>query len=327
MRLLKKLAIFIIPFIILFLLFFIFEPYDYFCLKGDATYISRPLSSMREVRKEKPKNVIFGDSQMANLNVEYIEEITGEDYSTLAFGGASLRENLDLFWYATENTELEKVVFGVSFYSLGRYTDKESRIPDVLEQVNNPFKFISNFNYWLEALNTVKYKTVNAAADVLGKPELKSYPENPTLFDAPQDIPAEHGEVYRKNLEDYAEIIRGQFAGGYSIKAEVYSELQRMIDYCDENGIELIFVFPPMHESIFTNVIEPLSIEKDIEESKEFLKNRATVYDFEYVNSFTEVDDNFYDGFHLANAEKKRFAEALFVSPDPESVTIYKNKG
>ncbi len=322
MRLLKKLAIFIVPFIILFLLFFIFEPYDYFCVKGDAIYLSRPLSSMREVRKNKPGNIIFGDSQMANLNVEYIEEITGEDYSTLAFGGASLRENLDLFQYATENTELKKVVFGVSFYSLGKYGE-DSRIPNVLEQVNNPFKFVANFNYWLEALNTVKYKTVNAAADVLGKPELKSYPENPTLFDAPQDIPSERGTVYRKNLEDYAETICEQFPQGYSIKPEVYTELQKLIDYCDENGIELIFVFPPMHQSISTNVIEPLSIEKDIEEAKEFLKSRATVYDFEYVNAFTENEDNFYDGFHLANAQKKFFAEMLFVSPDPNYVQIF----
>lgn len=321
MRLFKKLAVYIIPFLILFLLFFAFEPYDYFAIKGDAAYSSRPLSSMREFLKEKPSQVVFGDSQMANLNIDYVNEITGEDYYSLAFGGASLHESADLFWFAAENAELERVIFGVSFYSLGRYSD-ESRIPIVLEQVNNPFKFVSRFNYWLEAFNVAKYRTMNLAADAFDKPAWKWYPEDPTQFDTPAP-PEDRGDVYRKNLEEYAEIIKGQLGVNYEIKDEAYGELQKIIDYCDENGIELIFVFPPVQESIFTNVIEPLGIEDEIGEAKAFLIERATVYDFQTVNSFTTDESNFYDGFHLWGENKREFADMLFLGTDSDALRVY----
>ena len=321
-RLAKKIGIFLIPFIILFILFFIFEPYDYFALKGDAIYLSKPLSSVREVMIKKPSKIIFGDSQMANLNTEYIGELTGEEYAMLGFGGAGLGESMDLFWFATENTKLEKVVFGVSFYSLGRYSD-EGRIPDVLEQAKSPFKFVSRFNYWLEAINTVKYKTVNAAAKLLDKPEWLWYPEDPTAF-APQDIPQQAGKVYRKNLEDYADVIYQQVGDSYRIDPRVYERFFEIIDYCDENDIELVFVFPPVHKSIFTNVIEPRGIGDELDEAKQFFIDRAIVYDMQFVNDFTSDDDNFFDGFHLASEQKKYFAKMLFGDVDTDDVRIYR---
>lgn len=118
-KIIRKTALFLLPFLIVFLLFFMLEPYDYFGLRGDATYLSKPLSAMRAVRRDRPANIILGDSRMANLNIGYIEELTGEDYEMLGFGGATMGECIELFWYATEQTKLEKVYFEVTFYTAG----------------------------------------------------------------------------------------------------------------------------------------------------------------------------------------------------------------
>ena len=69
-KLVRKLAIFLIPFALALVFFFVFEPYDYFAVKGDAVYGSMPLSSMRQLKKERPANIILGDSRMANIDTD-----------------------------------------------------------------------------------------------------------------------------------------------------------------------------------------------------------------------------------------------------------------
>ncbi|MEG2676503.1 MAG: hypothetical protein RR933_00160 [Oscillospiraceae bacterium] len=323
-KLIKKAAIFSIPFIIVFLLFFCFEPFDYFGLKGDATYLSKPLSAMRELERNHPSEIILGDSRMANLSTEYIREISGESYTMLGFGGATLGESIEMFWYATEHTNLEKVVFGVSFYTAGGDLGS-GRIPDVKKQADSTYNFLSNFNNWLEAINTAKYRTKNLIAGIFDKPQLIEYPEDPTQF-TNLEPPKERGAVYRKNLEDYAQIIKTNLGKNWRVNPEAYKKLQSVIDYCSENGIELIFVFPPMHESIETLVLDPMGIVSRTEEYKQFLIDRATVYDMEFVNEFTCDESNFYDGFHLMGEQKKTLARLIFTDTQSEAIERHVHK-
>ena len=307
-KLLKKLLIFSIPFIVLLAMFLAFEPYDYFGLKEESTYLSKPLSSMRELKREQPANIILGDSRMANLNTDYIEEISGERYLMLGFGGAQLGESIELFWYATEHTKLEKVVLGFSFYNSGG-DQGSGRIPIIEELAESPIMFTGNLNYWLEAINMLKLKTLNFVGTAFNRPELIEYPEDPTTF-AYNTVTDERGDRYRKDLEDFAKIIEDMCAG-YSLEDKTLEQLGAVISYCEENDIELTFVFPPMHDSIF-DVVDKLDIEKYREKSKEYISSRAKAIDFEVKNDFSANEDNFYDGFHLQGEQKKWLAESIF---------------
>ena len=310
-RFAKKTAVYLIPFLIALLLFYIFEPSNYFGFKDDAAYFTRPLSSMRQLMREQPANVIFGDSRMANLNTDYIKEITGEEYSMQGFGGATLGESIELFWFATEHTKMEKVMFGVSFYGAKGIQDA-GRITDVEKQATNIFAFTSRLDYWLQALNSAKDGSQNIIADVLNRPDLMAEPpEDPTAF-TPQDIPTERGDRYRLQLEEYADIIRFM-CEGYTLESDTLRQLDEIIDYCKENHIELIFVFPPMHQSIFTNVTEPMDLDGYRNQLKDYLIGKTTVYDMEFLNDFTCNEDNFFDGFHLSSEEKKTLAQLLFT--------------
>ncbi len=320
-KLLKKTAIFLIPFLIVFLLFFLLEPFDYFGLKHNATYLSKPLSAMREVRNEQPANIILGDSRMANLNVAYIEELTGEDWTMLGFGGASLGECIELFWYATEHTALERCVFGVNFYSSGG-EQGVGRIPLVQGQADNLFTFVSNFNNWLEVVNAAKYRTKNLLAGLLDKPAWLEYPEDPTTFDL-VPVSDEMGETYHKYLEDYAAVLRNQLGDSWFVAPETLQKLYEVADYCDGHGIALTFVFPPMIDSVFELVLSPMGIEADVEALKQALLDRAPVFDLQFRNAFSADDANFHDGFHLAGPQKKLLAELIFTDVESEYIVRY----
>lgn len=190
------------------------------------------------------------------------------------------------------------------------------------EQDDNPFAFVSNFNNWLEAINTAKYKTMNLLGELLGKPHWISYPEDPTQF---VDLmpPQERGEQYRQNLEDYAVIISDRITSKWQPNPEGYEKLQEIIDYCEEKEIELIFVIPPMHESLSTLVLEPAGIVDDVQAYKQWFIDRATVYDLEFINDFTADENNFYDGFHLMGSQKKYLAELIFTDIESDAIRRY----
>lgn len=323
-RFIKNLALFALPFIIVVLVFFAFEPYDYFGLRGDAIYLSKPLSTMREVMRDRPTKLVFGDSRMANLNADYIEEISGERYTMMAFGGSTLGEQVELFRFATRYAVPEKVVFGVSFY-MCRGTHDAGRIPAVEAQAESPWKFATNFSNWMQAADAIRWKSKNLINGALGRDELLEYPEDPTDYTIVPEITTERtAEGDRADLAAYAVTIYGGIVD-YKLDDSTLALLGEVIDYCDANDTELIFVIPPMHETVFRRATEPAGAEPAREELLEFLKARATVYDLEFVNDYTLDENNFYDGFHLMPEQKKTLARLVFTDTDehPEAIRRY----
>ena len=293
-------------------MFVVFEPYDYFGLRGgESEYLCKPLSSVRELLHDHPENIVLGDSRMANLNMDLAEEMAGEPYTMLGFGGAQTGELIELFWYATEHTELKKVVFGINLYST---IDEQGpgRIPLIIEQAEDPAAFILHAGHWLGAINAAKTKLMNSMWSALGQPERMTFPEDPTDYSRKQDIPQEMGEKYRKNLEDYRDLIRKNFGPAPEVRQETVDKLIEVVEYCNANGIEIVFVYPPIHISIY-ELYEEMDILKEAEKYKGQLRAIAPSIDFEFPNSFTENDDNFYDGYHLPNTVKPYLVELVFT--------------
>ena len=329
-RMLKKLLLFTAPFIILFAIFFCFEPYDYFALSKKPQYQTEPLSAMRLVMMKKPGRVILGDSRMANLDVDYIHELSGIEYAKLAWGGAQIGESIDMFWFAAEHCDLEQVIFGINFYtSKGTQTGSENRYDAIgrsMPYAKNIFKFATNIHYWLKTLADIKHLLTNPVYNAMGKQDKIEIPEDPARLSIIPD--PEMGEKWRLNMEVYADTIQEGMVE-YDFQPQTYAALQEVIDYCDDNDIDLIFVLPPVHEVIYERVIEVNGMQDDLREIKEFLIQRATVYDFEVRTWFTSDPDTFYDGFHLMLENKHLFARLLFTdtSECPEIVRRYIKNG
>lgn len=329
-RLIKKLLLFALPLPILFAVFFCFETYDYFALSKNPQYQIEPLSAMRLAKTKRPERVILGDSRMANLDVDYIKELTGTDYARLAWGGAQTGESIDMFWYAANYCEFKQVVFGINFYtSKGTQTGDSDRYDAVglaKPYAGNVFLFATNMNYWLKAFVNIKQTLTNPIYRALGRDDKVSLPENP-----PKDniVPnPAMGEKWRSDMEEYADLIQKGMME-YTFEKETYDALQQVIDYCEENDIELIFVLPPVHEVMYERVVQVNDMQEDLQGIKDFLIERATVYDFELRTDFTQDPDTFFDGFHLMLENKRLFTRLLFTDTleHPEIIRRYIKNG
>ena len=142
-NILKKLALLAIP-VLLWLAFFIaFEPNNYFGLKASATS-SQPVARVRAYQQEPGTNLILGDSRLAHFDMGLVDSLSGQSWQNLAFGGASLKETLDLADYLLDSGhDTDTLLVEVSFYTLnaGYNTDRFATLEETL---NNPLAYCFN---------------------------------------------------------------------------------------------------------------------------------------------------------------------------------------
>ena len=121
--LIRKLALFFLPFVLVGLLVSFIDPYNYFSTPSPYSdeakkRISFPLNyamwKMMIYRDNPVPNLLLGDSRMMSVKPEAIQATSGLDYYNFAFGGGSLREAIKTFWFASEQMELERVCFGIN---------------------------------------------------------------------------------------------------------------------------------------------------------------------------------------------------------------------
>ena len=290
-KLVKKLALALLPVVIYFALFVYFEPYNYFGIKQSEYTGDSRIVRVRQFNEKKADTIILGDSRMAHFDMELVEEYTGCPVSNLSFGGASFNESMDLLEYAMEaNPDIDTVYFGVSFYTLNQsyYKDRMSQIKTIAE---NPFAYMLNFNYNVEMLNEIRYflkGETNHAEENIGKWKEEDY-----YYEDGTPRP------YRENLEVYATTQIAVVCQNYTFDIEDIDRYIRLRDKCREKGITLYTVLPPMDDSIKDLVVDKMGIDKGLKDFIDLAGEHSVVLNYEYNDENPFGEDQFYDGFHL----------------------------
>ncbi len=330
-KLLLKFALALIPIAIYLAVFIAFEPNNYFGLQNNSSTNS-PIARIRAYEAEPENAIILGDSRMAHFDMQLVEEIMQRGVSNVSYGGAGLEESIDEFYYLYSiNPDIDTVIFGLSFYTLNEAYSPVNRMQTVQTQLENPAAFIFNLEYNINALTVMTDRLSYALRGIAYDDVIAS--ATYTQEDYMQgDIQLSH----RKNLIDYAATLYTNCANGgtqilpqrqydensnlinaheisnyilndiseenskFSINEYALQQLLLLAEFAEQNGINLIFVLPPMDESVRELVCEPLGIDDAMQEALSALANSgANVIDYEWANSPNYDDEYFYDGFHI----------------------------
>lgn len=294
LHILKRLALLLTP-VYLWLAFFVaFEPNNYFGLKAD-TDSSQPVARVRAYQQEPGSRLIIGDSRLAHFDMDLVEEVSGQEWQNLAFGGASLRESLDLADFVLDSgNEVEEILFELSFYTVNANYDTD-RFSALEETLNNPLAYCLNLEYNVNAL-TMFMNTVNNTPD-----SIESGDWGPAdYFDEDGNAIPVHWKLYQ-----YPSLIDSK-CSSWSVNEEELLRLGDLARRCNEEGVKLTIVLPPMAEIMLTEVCEKYDIDDKMradvlpllqEWSGEY---GCTVLDYEWGGScITDDDTQFFDGFHL----------------------------
>lgn len=291
MKFFGKLALALLP-VAAWLCFFIaFEPNDYFGLRGEGS-LNAPVSRIRAYENDMTDNVILGDSRMAHFDMELVEEVSGEAWSNVSYGGASLDESIDEFYYLYElNPNIQNVVFGVSFYTLNNNYRTVNRMATVKTQLENPAAYLFNLEYNINALTVFKDEVL------LGLPDVEETAEH-----TPDEYVDENGGAlpFRSDLIDYAENSLAPVCENYAVNEAALERLLELAAFCEEHGVNFTVVFPPMDESVRVLVAQPNGIDDTMADVLARLADAGVrVLDYEWENDPGYPDTAYYDGFHL----------------------------
>lgn len=292
-KFIRKVAIILAPILIYFAIFVAFEPNNYFGIKpkADGTDI---IAALREYQANPQDRIILGDSRMAKFDPKLVEEITGHSYANLAYGGATITEQLDILnWALEQNPNLSEVVFMVSFYTFNESYNHNRRVISVL---NNPLAYVTNLGYNINMLTNMMDHIV-PGTEVGGDTETK----NPADYKYEEYILPTISQpvTMRTEIGEHITNMLGR-SSTWQLNEEVFERLIDSIRTCKKNSVRMFIVLPPAAPDVYRYMVEPLGIEQPMQEAiSELLASGADVCDYEFSELDLLQDEDFYDGFHL----------------------------
>lgn len=292
-HILRRAAPLFLPVLVWLAFFIAFEPNNYFGLKP-ATSSTQPVARVREYQADPGRNLILGDSRLAHIDMGQAARVSGRQWQNLAFGGASLKETLDLADYILDSgNPVDELVLSVSFYTLNQNynTDRFQQLETTLE---NPVAYCLNLEYNVNAL-TVFLDTVRGTPDAVETGEW-----------GPADYVGDDGETlpvhYKLYVYPQSLIPRCR---DWSL-SDQFDRIAQLAQRCRQQGVTLTVVLPPMADNVLTEVCEPYGIDTAMEQQVlPQLKDWAGEYGFRLLDYEWEDrpdfddDTQFYDGFHL----------------------------
>ena len=239
-----------------------------------ARAINPTLLSLSEFRRRPVPHVLLGDSRMASLKAEAVSRQLGKPVANLAYGGASMQEMIDTFWFATRYTVLESVTIGLT---LDVYNDYNiSRRTEAMESMmSNPLLYFTNRN-----VLTATWYTLRAR-------------NTPRMVPALDQVTTDRESFWRYTLDQ-----QQMTFSRWRAPLRYSGELQRIARWCREHNVNLTFVRFPSHREVMA-IVAASGLSGASGQMKSDLERLARVVDFEPRTEITDERSNYSDPIHF----------------------------
>jgi hypothetical protein len=279
--LLQRICLFGLPFILLFFINLIIDPYNsnrYINLPFDkkqiAMHFNERLWKLQTFHNHPTKYIIIGDSRAQRIDQTTVSKLTDHNYTNLSLSGATLVEIIDTFWFATEQTILEKVYFCLNF---DRFNDWQtaSGTHQTIELIKHPLALY------------VRPEITKASFYIL-----KNYFKPQILTQAP---PMDKDNFWQQQLNE----ADGRFRK-FVEPLYVTRQLKQVADYCKDHAIDLHFVILPTHQSLQER-IAIAHLDEHYTKFKQLLSTLGTTHDLDIKDDFTQEKKYFSDPWHCTH--------------------------
>lgn len=253
-----------------------------------ASQLNPCLWKMIRFERDPAPNILLGDSRMNAISAERLRELTGEEYYNFGYGGGSLKEAVDTFWFAAERAELKSVYIGLhlSSYNDYNYTERTKLYESV---ARNPALYLVNRT----VLQAAVYDAYSHAAG--------------------EDLRLGAPAVGREEFwRDYLENVLGNYYRNYVRPERYRQELERIARHCRERGVRLTFVIFPSHVEAQRRVRD-FRLESQNDALRRDLSALATTYDFDFENEITTRRENYTDPVHTVGAVNELLIREIWL--------------
>lgn len=278
-KLVFKIMLFAAPFLCIFLLNVIVDPFNLNRLialplqkKEIACSFNERLWKLNNLNPEQ-KYIILGDSRAVRLSVETLKNITGKNFANLAFSGATLLEIIDTFWFIVSRFTPHEVTFCSNF---DRFNDwqKAQGVHEAITCIKNPIA-----SYFQP--QTCK-ATFSLLTDYFFSKNNRS-----------QAPPMTRDDFWNYQID---EIDHGYQRYVFPVYAA--RQLTAIADYCKQHAIALSFIIFPTHTDLQKRIDHAHLREQEVTFTH-FLTSLAPTHNFDVASEFTHNKKNFDDPKHI----------------------------
>ncbi len=264
--------------------------FDLHLAKDKVSYpLNYRLYKLIEFRNSPRSNIVLGDSRSGNLKPEYFNRFGISDVYNFAYGGGTLSEVIDTFWYAAGVTKLDRVVMGIPFNIFNEAGSIHGNlVAEAQMLIENPSTYYLNEFILRASFMNINHKMTGQA------------PRN-------EKPPMDQDEFWARQLS--ADVI-GIFYARYRYPDRLLLKLKDIAGYCRLHGIRLVLFIPPTHTSL-QNKIREYGLTAQHEQYLNDLRSISEVVDFDYPNRITEDRSNFTDPFHSNGAIAEKVVQEL----------------
>ncbi len=289
---LKKGLLFSIPFLLYAALIVAVDPFNYFGVsplideankRATASKLHYTLWKTIDFLRDPRPNLILGDSRMGQIQVPSVEKVTGDRYFNFSYGGGTIPELIDTFYFATRHVKVERVYIGASFINFNAFQNR-NRFRESQSILDNPLLYLINRIVLRATYHAVLAQWKGETIDV--------------------ERPNEDRDAFWNHQLGTAIV---SHYGRFKYSQEYLESLRELARYCKANGIELTILIPPTHVELQAKIAE-FGLTRDADQFNRDMHSLGRVVDMDFDNAFTRNRENFLDPFHTANSETVRDA-------------------
>jgi len=295
-RFIHNVIILAIPLIIYLIIIAMIDPFNYLnisdlvdnSVKHRISHEVEPhLFKLIDFENNPRRNITLGDSRTDRLYYS----MNYEKWANLAYGGGSIKEMVETFWWVVKEHELDTVLIGLNLNLYNKY-NKRFWVEETIETKKNFFSY---------AFNKCTFRsTFLICKSLVSKKEI-----------VVNEPPLNKEEFWEFQLTQTPK----KFFEKYSFPDNYHQDLIDISTYCQQNKIKLIFWIPPSFID-FQNTISAYNLEDFNEQFKSDLMAIGELYDYEYENKLTIDKDNFSDPLHF-NYEIGRYIRDEITGKNP----------
>jgi hypothetical protein len=293
----RGLLLFGLPFFIYGLLVLLVDPFRLFPgnniipehVKQKISYILQPcVYKMVEYERSPCPRLLLGDSRMLRIPDAAVSKVTGQRYSNMAYGGGTLQDVCDTFYYCQEQIALEKVYIGVNVDSYNDFetTERANLYPQFRK---NPLLYFSN-------RSVAQATSYCFAYSILGS--------SPQLDAAPV-ANSEAYWAYHLN-----EVMRRRYKN-FTPPKRYFKLLKELATNCRQNNIDLAFVIFPSHSQNQALIAE-YGLTKSQQQMKQELGTLGNVVDLENIPELTNDRSAYRDSIHFLPVVSEQIVQRVW---------------
>lgn len=278
----KRIAIFLSPFIIYIIIVLYLDPFNVI-YKNDrltqlkvniSSKINYPLYKIQNYKNDPKEILLLGDSRTDNLMKFSKGNSYVDDISNVAYGGGTLAEIIDTFWYITKKHKIKKVYIGINFNLFNDKIDNNRVTEATALRESIPSYMFSKYTF--RATHLILQSLLRKETIAIEKPKMS------------------REEFWNFQLTSSASYYYNEY-----VHPDFYiRRLTKIADYCKKNNIELQFIIPPTHIDL-QNRITDFNLVEEVNIFRNTLNQLGKTYDFDYPNELTNKKTNFLDPFHF----------------------------